>query len=100
MKRGIRYDADYKRKVVDFVKAKGRGGLTSAVKEFKVSALTISRWIKNDGKIIKRGRPGRKPGSGRIAAAGISKGSKVAIQKALKQMAKGIENLSKAFSRL
>ncbi len=100
MKRGIRYDADFKKKVADFVKSKGRGGLTAAVKEFKVSALTISRWVKSDGKSVKLGRPGRKPGAAKAGKVGISKGSQKAIQKALAQMSKSIDNLAKAFQKI
>lgn len=48
--KGKRYSAEEKQQITDFVnttnEAKGRGGVTAAVKKFGVSALTISTWLK------------------------------------------------------
>ncbi len=47
---GKRYSSEEKAKVVDFVndynRKNGRGGQSKASKEFKVSQLTISTWLK------------------------------------------------------
>ena len=53
-KRGVRYSDSKKAKIVKFVQdynqANGRGGQAAAVKKYGVSALTISKWSKKDGK--------------------------------------------------
>ena len=53
-KKGVRYSDEQKAKIVQFVQdhnqANGRGGQSAAVKKFGVSALTISKWSKKDGK--------------------------------------------------
>lgn len=60
-KTGVRYPADFKKQVVDFVKShnesKGRGGQNQAAKKFKLSVLTVSAWLKAAG--VKN--PPRKP---------------------------------------
>ena len=49
--KAIRYPAAKKTAVCNFVKAtnkkKGTGGIAAAVRKYKVSALTITRWIKS-----------------------------------------------------
>jgi transposase-like protein len=53
-KKGVRYSDSKKAEVVQFVQghnqANGRGGQAAAVKKYGVSALTISKWSKKDGK--------------------------------------------------
>ena len=73
-KKGKRYTPAKKKKVVAYVNevnaAKGRGGVAAAKKKFGITALTISKWVKDAGGAIKgaprkaaRGRPkvSRKP---------------------------------------
>lgn len=51
---GVRYSDGEKQKIVDFVTdynaANGRGGQSAAMNKFKVTPLTIAKWIKNSGK--------------------------------------------------
>ena len=53
-KKGVRYSDSKKAEVVQFVQdynqANGRGGQSAAVKKYGVSALTVSKWSKKDGK--------------------------------------------------
>ena len=50
---GIRYSDALKQQVVDFVNkhntTKGRGGLSAAAAKFKITPLTISKWLKGAG---------------------------------------------------
>ena len=50
-KKGMRYSADYKQEVVDFVDAynaaNGRGGQSQAAKKYSLSVLTVSSWLKS-----------------------------------------------------
>jgi transposase-like protein len=52
-KKGVRYTAEQKREVVDFVRAhnaaQGRGGQSQAAKRFNLSVLTVSSWLKAAG---------------------------------------------------
>lgn len=62
--KGKRYTEAEKKKVLNFVeqvnKTKGRGGITAAVKEFKITALTISNWMKKASPLgISTGRVAR-----------------------------------------
>ena len=53
-KKGVRYTAEQKQEVVDFVTAynanNGRGGQSQAAKKFSLSVLTVSSWLKSAGK--------------------------------------------------
>lgn len=81
--KGKRYTAAQKAKVVAFVNGvnstKGRGGVAAAKKKFGITALTISKWVKDAGgaakpKAKKAGRGRRKSAprkaAGRAATAG------------------------------
>jgi transposase-like protein len=52
-KKGIRYTAELKQEVVDFVvaynSANGRGGQSQAAKKFNLSVITVSTWLKKGG---------------------------------------------------
>jgi transposase-like protein len=52
-KKGMRYSAEQKQEVVDFVSSynssNGRGGQSQAAKKFTLSVLTVSSWLKNAG---------------------------------------------------
>lgn len=52
--RGVRYTADIKQEVIDFVaeyNAKnGRGGQSAAARKFNITILTVSSWLKGNGK--------------------------------------------------
>ena len=58
----VRYDQKTKDEVVAFIqefnKKNGRGGQSAAVKKYKVTALTISKWLKKAG--VKTGGKKRK----------------------------------------
>ena len=49
----VRYPQEFKKEVVDFVEAynaaNGRGGQNQAAKNFKISVLTVSAWLKAAG---------------------------------------------------
>lgn len=57
---GRGYSAEFKREVIDFVKAhdaaKGRGGQSQAAKKYKLSILTVSSWLKKAGVKVGKGR--------------------------------------------
>lgn len=59
---GRGYSAEFKREVIDFVKAhdeaKGRGGQSQAAKKYKLSILTVSSWLKKAGVKVGKGRKG------------------------------------------
>ena len=50
-KKGVRYSAEQKQKVVDFVSAynakHGRGGQSQAAKKFALSVLTVASWLRS-----------------------------------------------------
>lgn len=52
-KRGVRYSAEFKQEVVDFVSdfnaSNGRGGQSRAAGKFGLSVLTVATWLKNSG---------------------------------------------------
>lgn len=52
-KKGMRYPAEYKQEVIDFVNshnaANGRGGQSRAAKKYNLSVLTVSSWLKGAG---------------------------------------------------
>ena len=52
-KKGVRYTAEQKREVVDYVAsynaANGRGGQSHAAAKFGLSVLTVATWLKNAG---------------------------------------------------
>jgi hypothetical protein len=44
-KTGVRYSNAEKKKVVDFVRANGRGGISAAMKKYSVSYVAVRRWL-------------------------------------------------------
>jgi transposase-like protein len=82
-KKGVRYSAEQKQEVVDFVSsynaANGRGGQSQAAKKFNLSVLTVSAWLKAAGtkkapKAAKAVKPAKaaKPVKAAKAAKGMS----------------------------
>lgn len=45
-KKGVRYTAEQKAEILNFIEQQGRGGATQAAKKFKVSPLTLTSWKK------------------------------------------------------
>lgn len=45
-KTGVRYTAEQKAEILNFIEQQGRGGATQAAKKFKVSPLTLTSWKK------------------------------------------------------
>jgi hypothetical protein len=45
---GKRYSEIQKRKILDFVKREGRGGITAAGKKFGVSYIALRRWMNSE----------------------------------------------------
>ncbi len=90
--RGVRYSAEQKKEVVDFVSdynaANGRGGQSQAAKKFGLSVLTVSAWLKSSGakggkaakgskvKAVKAGKAPKAAKSSAAAPSGLS--SKIA----------------------
>jgi transposase-like protein len=78
-----RYSAAKKQEIIDFVKdynnTKGRGGQAAASKQFKVSQLSISNWLKGGGASKKKAskKKGRSP---------ESSGAKGSVASVLKRM--------------
>lgn len=67
--KGKRYTDAVKKEVIEFVNRinseRGRGGVAAATKKFKITALTISNWLKNAGGAATGGARGsRKRGGG------------------------------------
>lgn len=56
---GKRYSEAQKKKILAFVRSRGRGGITQATKKFGVSYIALARWMK--GKGVKGGKVGRPP---------------------------------------
>ncbi len=44
-----RYSEKEKQEILNFITSQGRGGQSAAVKQFKVTAATISSWKKKNG---------------------------------------------------
>ena len=72
-KRGTRYSAEMKRKVVEFVNKvnseKGRGGAAAASRKFGVGQLTIGKWLKGNGSSAPKKGGGRKAAGTKKAGA-------------------------------
>ena len=68
-KKAKRYSAEEKQEILDFIKAQGRGGVTKAVKKYKVTAATLSAWKKKAAESSTRGQ---ETGNG-LSAKGASK---------------------------
>ncbi len=70
--RGIRYSAERKKEVVNFVtsynKAHGRGGQNQAARKFNLSVLTVSSWLKNAGVAPKPSKAAKIQGARRLLA--------------------------------
>jgi hypothetical protein len=109
---GTRYSAAEKKEIVDFAVSLGRGGQTKAAKKYKVSMLSLSRWMKGVPKAGKKskGKVGRPKGTGKkrgrpsgVKATThpiIAKRTQKRILKGLKRMAHGIELLAEAFGHI
>ena len=104
---GTRYSEERKKEIVDYMKSKGRGGLTAASKKYKVSMLSLSRWMKGPSKSGRK--PGRPVGSTKLKSSSGSRTnsaplfnarSQKNILKGLKRMSHGIEMLAQAFAHL
>lgn len=68
LKKGRRYSRQEKMDVINFVdrinEELGRGGISRASREFGISQLTISKWIRDQGEPV----PGRRRARGRTRA--------------------------------
>lgn len=78
----VRYEAKSKDKIIRFINSfnakNGRGGVASASRKFKISQLTLSRWVKGGsspkGRKVGRGSPGLPSGlPGQAASARLKK---------------------------
>ncbi len=113
--KGRRYSPAHKQKVVDFVNSvnaeKGRGGVAAATKKFGITALTVSKWMKDaaaaGGAVIKpagkKSRPGaRKAARGTRTAGGraqvLSQLSKIHDEIAAKKA--DLDALERRFEKL
>jgi transposase-like protein len=94
---GKRYTEDQKRRILEFVKSRGRGGITEAGKKFGVSYIALRRWMNGAGTSRKAGRPaknkgmdGRRLKSVRSAMLAVKELKKqlTSVQKTLKQLAR------------
>jgi len=45
-KKGVRYTAEQKAEILNYIAQQGRGGATKAAKKYKVSPLTLTSWKK------------------------------------------------------
>lgn len=82
-KAGVRYTAEQKKEVVDFVAsynvANGRGGQSSAAAKYGISPLTVMAWLKNSGisggaKKGKAPKAAKAPAVAKAAAPSVSVG--------------------------
>ena len=100
-KKGIRYTAEQKQKVVDFVaaynSANGRGGQSQAAKKFNLSVITVSTWLKKGGakaKVSKVSKVVAKKGSAAVPAGLVAKvASLVEINEQVRQAETQLEKL-------
>jgi len=99
-KRGERYNAEEKGKIVAFVNeyntANGRGGQSAAAAKFSISPITIASWLKGSGakakKSPKRSKGAKAPKAAKVAKA--SKGGSLQSKlSALNSLAKEIDKL-------
>jgi len=61
-KKAKRYTDAQKKEVLDFIEAEGRGGMTKAVKKFKVTAASIANWKRQAGGDVASTRAGKVSG--------------------------------------
>jgi hypothetical protein len=100
-KKGIRYTAELKQEVVDFVvaynSANGRGGQSQAAKKFNLSVITVSTWLKKGGakaKVAKVSKVAAKKGSAAAPAGLAAKvASLVEINEQVRQAETQLEKL-------
>jgi transposase-like protein len=102
---GRRYSAEERTEIVAFVKKhnadNGRGGQSAAVAKFKVSALTLSSWIKaGDIPSYLGKKRGRKPGTKNKVADTSSGRSFAAKLKTLAALAEQIDRAESDLSKL
>ena len=102
--RGKRYTSDEKSKVVEFVGKlnleKGRGGVAAAVREFGVTALTISSWIKRGGKSTAPAKAAAKKGARRPAGRENVLAELVEVQKQITRQKAQLDKLEARFDTL
>ena len=97
-KKGVRYSAEHKQEVVDFVnsfnEANGRGGQSQAAKKYDLSVLTVSAWLKALG--------GKKKGSKAVSgkAAKPAKAAKAAKPAKADSTNRELEALKAAIRKL
>jgi hypothetical protein len=97
-KKGIRYTAELKQEVVDFVvaynSANGRGGQSQAAKNFNLSVITVSTWLKKGGAKAKVSKVAAKKGSVAAPAGLVAKvASLVEINEQVRQAETQLEKL-------
>jgi transposase-like protein len=99
---GKRYTEAERKRILDFIAKRGRGGISAATREFGVSYIALRRWMQNGpaGKLgkagkasagkIKAGLDGRKARRIRTALATVKalRGDLGKLQTALKQLLK------------
>jgi hypothetical protein len=74
---GKRYTEAQRKKILDFVSKRGRGGISAATREFGVSYIALRRWIQLGpggsprGKVVKSGLDGRKARRIKTAVAAV-----------------------------
>ena len=92
---GKRYSKSQKKIILNFVKSRGRGGISAACKKFGVSYVALKRWMNGNGVEKKLGRPakvksldGRKLKSVHAAMSALKALKKQlgAVQKTLKKL--------------
>jgi hypothetical protein len=95
--KGKRYTADEKKAIIDLVNKvnadKGRGGQSAASKQFGVSQLTISAWLKGSAPRARKAakkvaKKAAKPVAKKAAKPVAKKAAKKAVKKVAKKAAK------------
>lgn len=92
---GKRYTDAQKKQILEFVAAKGRGGISAATKKFGVSYIALKRWMNGGGET--RGRVGRPP---KAKVDGRSRRKVKTAQKTLKALLKQAAALKRLLAGL
>ncbi len=93
---GKRYSDAQKRKILNFVNSRGRGGISAAGEKFGVSYIALRRWMngetggKKAGRGASKGLDGRKLKSVNAAMAALKSFKKqiTILQRTLKQLSR------------
>lgn len=93
---GKRYSEAQRKKILEFVAKRGRGGISAATREFGVSYIALRRWIQLGpggaprGKVVKAGLDGRKARRIKTAVAAVKamRSELGKLQVALKELLK------------